>query len=83
MIGVGMFEQIYRVLFITVLGFFVSACQPTYTGQQTEHYARKIGLIDQFEITRWHNYILPRTSSIVVAAKITQDIASETLLKNY
>ena len=50
---------------------FLLACQPGYTVDQAEYYARKIGVINQFDISRWHNRrILPDSTFTVVSENI-------------
>lgn len=51
---------------IVVLLLALQACQPSYSVDQTEYYARKIGVINQFEITRWHNRVISTDNQISV-----------------
>ena len=46
----------------------IAACTPSHTVQKSEFYARKIGVINQFDISRWHGRRLPANSRILVAA---------------
>ncbi len=57
----------FRLLFICLFCGWLSACHPSYTAQQTELIARKIGVIDQLEIERWNNRVLSQRASLAVA----------------
>ncbi len=57
----------WSLLFLSIN--FLSACHHSYTVKQSEVYARQIGLINQFEISRWHNRVLAQNSSLLIASR--------------
>ncbi|WP_157117993.1 DUF4823 domain-containing protein [Oceanicoccus sagamiensis] len=56
------------------LAMLLQACQPSYTAEQTEHYSRKIGIINQFEISRWHNRVITADNRLSVVSDNVENV---------
>jgi hypothetical protein len=54
----------FALLFLSI---FLTACHPSYTAEQSEKFARKLGVINQLEIQRWNTRVLSAKSSLAVA----------------
>lgn len=54
-------------LLISVPVLVLTACTPAHTVQNTELYARKLGLTNQYNIRRWYDRRIPADSRILVA----------------
>jgi len=51
------------------MALLLSACHPSYTMNQTTHYAHKLGVADQFDISRQNSRVLAIQSRISVVSK--------------
>lgn len=68
-----------RLAVITIAALLLSACQPSYTADQTEVFARTVGVTKQFDIQRRNNRLIPVDSRVVVAAASMPEIDSSAL----
>lgn len=50
-----------------MLLFFLQACTLDYAGEKTEQFARTIGVVNHFKISRWHARLLSQNSRLWVA----------------
>ena len=71
-------SKLSLMLFTSALIVALEACTPSYTVEQSQLYARKTGLTNQYEVSRWHNRRIPASSRILIAvtAKTELDTAS-------
>ncbi len=63
-----------RLGLVVAVALLLQACQPSFTADQTEHYSRKIGVINQFEITRWHNRVITADNQISVVSDVVDNV---------
>ncbi len=56
-----------KLVALCVFITFLYGCTASHTVEKTEFYARKMGVINQFEISRWHSRGIPSDSRIYVA----------------
>lgn len=65
-----------KIKIALLIGFalILQACQPFFTVDQTKHYARKIGVINQFEITRWHHRVISANNRISVVSDAVDNV---------
>ena len=68
------FKRVLLANLVLALLLSLQACQPSYSVDQTEHYARKIGVINQFEITRWHNRVISTDNQISVIGDVDDGV---------
>ena len=54
-------------LLVLMAGFALTACHPSYTVEQSEKFARKLGVTNQMEISRWNNRVISQKSALVLA----------------
>jgi hypothetical protein len=69
-----LFKKLLLVNTVFCLLLLLQACQPSFTVDQSEHYARKVGVINQFEITRWHNHVIARSNRISVISEVDDGV---------
>jgi hypothetical protein len=58
---------VIKYLTVISLAFLLIACHPSYTVQQSEKVARKLGVDNQMEIERWNNRVLAQQATLVLA----------------
>ena len=46
-----------------------TACTPEYTIDSIDGFSKKVGVVDYFEITRWHHYVIAQDSRLAVVAQ--------------
>jgi hypothetical protein len=59
---------------LVALAILLCACTPSYTVDKTVDYARKAGVINQYEIDRLHHWALSPRSRVVVAGSTGEQI---------
>jgi hypothetical protein len=67
------------LLLLLVLALQLSGCQPSFTSQQVNIYASNLGIINQFEISRWHNRQIQASSRISVISDNIEAVDSQAL----
>lgn len=60
-----MIKLIKTLIFLVVL----AACTPEYTVQSIDGFSKRVGVVDYFEISRWHHYLMAQDSRIVISAQ--------------
>ncbi len=68
-----------KLMILSVLLAFLQGCTPSHTLEKSGLYARKIGIVNQFDISRWHGRILPSGSKLFVATDAMKSLDSRTL----
>lgn len=48
---------------------FITGCTPEYTIDSIDGFSKKVGVVDYFEITRWHHYVIAQNSRLAVVAQ--------------
>ncbi len=66
--------SIIKLSLLLTATLILPACQPSYTAEKTESYSRKIGVINQFEITRWHNRVITADNKISVVSDVADNV---------
>jgi Domain of unknown function (DUF4823) len=70
----GGFMTMFRYCLLAALTVLsLSACQPQYTLDQTDFYARKLGVTHQFDIYRQNNWALAGKSRLYVVSEPKDD----------
>lgn len=47
----------------------VAACTPSHTLSKSEQFARELGVIEQIDVRRWHSFVIPVGSKVMVASQ--------------
>ena len=63
------------------LVLLLTACQPSYTIERSEHYARQLGITTKFDIKRWHHRTISADSKVVIAISPQEGLASKALFQ--
>ncbi|MCR8921926.1 hypothetical protein NO559_04035 [Dasania sp. GY-MA-18] len=71
----------YKAALIAALLLLISACEPAYIKQEAQHYSRQLGIVDDYDISRWHSYVFARESRFVIAAIVDDKESQESLLQ--
>lgn len=51
---------------LLMAGLLTAACTPSHTVNKSAQYARELGVIEQIDISRWHNFVIPVGSRVLV-----------------
>lgn len=54
---------------LLLAALLMTGCTPSHTLNKSEQYARELGVIDQIDVSRWHNFVIPVGSKVMVAAQ--------------
>lgn len=77
--------RILKLGIVLAIAALLQACQSSYIAERTEHYSRKIGVINQFEVSRWHNRVITTNNQISVICddveKVDVILLSEVIAK--
>jgi len=65
-----------------MIAMLLSACETAYIIDEMAYYSRKIGMVDDFNIARWHNMAFARESTFTIAALVDDDIAQVGLINS-
>ena len=66
---------------VTFFVFFLPSCHPSYTLEQTEFYARKIGVTKQFDIHRRSTRVIAVSSRLCVISENKKNVDMSALSK--
>lgn len=73
-----MMKSVLSALFFL---FAISACTPSYTVDSIDSLSKKVGVVDYFEISRWHHYLMAQDSRLAVSAKAESSTHATVLSK--
>ena len=57
--------QIFLRLFYVSIMILISGCQPSFMVEESLKFSKQIGIVDDFDISRWHSRVFPRDSRFV------------------
>ena len=63
-----------KLSLLIVFALLLQACQSSFIVDQTSHYARAIGIINQFEVTRWHHRVIGTNNRISVVSDAIDNV---------
>lgn len=72
--------MVFRLLILMLAGL-LSACEPAFIAEETTNFSKKVGLIDDFNISRWHNLRYSKSSHITLVSYAQEKVIKDALLK--
>lgn len=72
-------KQLHFIMVMTVTLCTV-ACEPAFIAEGSERLSRHVGLVDDFDITRWHSMVYARESHLVLASQVADATSRKSLL---
>ncbi|WP_019530284.1 DUF4823 domain-containing protein [Dasania marina] len=70
-----------KVAGAAVLALLLTACEPAYIIDGAQHYSRQLGIVNDYNISRWHSYVYARESSFVIAGLVADKNIQQPLLQ--